>query len=109
MTDVPGSHGPRQSGSVIVPTDVPTHTSTISFKSLLWRLAGGGLALGLSSLNTAEVDSPLDNSAPIVDVEAVALPKDDDPDDIPDASAFKRLDGGVVDCSCDFNTLLDEL
>lgn len=32
VTDVPGSHGPRQSGSVIVPTDVPTHTSAVSWK-----------------------------------------------------------------------------
>lgn len=42
---MPGSHGPRQSGSVIVPTDVPTHTSTISFGSNLIFLAGGGLVL----------------------------------------------------------------
>lgn len=32
VTLVPGSHGPRQSGSVIVPTLVPTHTS-----SMLWK------------------------------------------------------------------------
>lgn len=43
VTEVPGSHGPKQSGSVIVPTDVPTHTSTISFGSHLTFLYGGGL------------------------------------------------------------------
>jgi hypothetical protein len=40
---VPGSHGPKQSGSVIVPTDVPTHTSTISLTSTFIFFAGGGL------------------------------------------------------------------
>lgn len=45
VTDVPGSHGPKQSGSVIVPTDVPIHTSTISLGSHLIFLAGGGLVL----------------------------------------------------------------
>lgn len=43
VTDVPGSHGPKQSGSVIVPTDVPTHTSTISFGSHFIFFAGGGV------------------------------------------------------------------
>lgn len=43
VTEVPGSHGPKQSGSVIVPTDVPTHTSTISFGSHFIFLKGGGL------------------------------------------------------------------
>jgi hypothetical protein len=38
---VPGSHGPKQSGSVIVPTEVPTHTSTISFGSHFKRFTGG--------------------------------------------------------------------
>lgn len=42
---MPGSHGPKQSGSVIVPTDVPTHTSTISFGSNLIFFVGGGLVL----------------------------------------------------------------
>lgn len=32
VTEVPGSQGPRQSGSVIVPTEVPTHTSAVSCK-----------------------------------------------------------------------------
>lgn len=41
VTDVPGSHGPKQSGSVIVPTEVPTHASTISFDSHLIRFRGG--------------------------------------------------------------------
>lgn len=45
MTEVPGSHGPKQSGSVIVPTEVPTHISTISFGSVFIFFAGGGLAL----------------------------------------------------------------
>lgn len=43
VTEVPGSQGPKQSGSVIVPTDVPTQTSTISFGSHFIFLAGGGL------------------------------------------------------------------
>lgn len=30
VTEVPGSQGPRQSGSVMVPTLVPTHTSALS-------------------------------------------------------------------------------
>jgi hypothetical protein len=29
VTEVPGSQGPRQSGSVTVPTLVPTHTSCV--------------------------------------------------------------------------------
>jgi len=32
VTDVPGSHGPKQSGSVMVPIDVPMQTSTMSFE-----------------------------------------------------------------------------
>lgn len=67
--------------------------------------------LVLSSLNNTEHDSPLDNSEPLVDVEDEALPEDDDPaaDDEPDAKAFSKLDGGVVDCCCDINTLFAEL
>lgn len=49
VTDVPGSQGPKQSGSVIVPTDVPTQTSTISFGSHLIFLAGGGLLLSFAA------------------------------------------------------------
>lgn len=67
--------------------------------------------LVLSSLNNTELDSPLDNSEPLVDVEDEALPEDDDPvaDDDPNTDAFSKLDGGVVDCSCDFNMLFAEL
>lgn len=67
--------------------------------------------LVLSSLNNTKLDSPLDNSEPLVDVEDEAVPEDDDPvvDDVPDANAFSKLDGGVVDCSWDFNTLFAEL
>lgn len=32
VTLVPGSQGPKQSGSVMVPTLVPTHTSVTSWK-----------------------------------------------------------------------------
>lgn len=106
---MPGSHGPRQSGSVIVPTEVPTHTSTISFVSHLKRFAEGALVLFLSSLNNTEDDSPLDNSKPIVDVEDETVPEDPAAVDVPDANAFSKLDGGIIDCSCDFNTLLVEL
>lgn len=42
---MPGSHGPRQSGSVIVPTDVPTQTSTISLGSHLIFFGGGEFVL----------------------------------------------------------------
>lgn len=35
VTEVPGSQGPRQSGSVMVPTDVPMQMSTISLLLLL--------------------------------------------------------------------------
>lgn len=52
---MPGSHGPRQSGSVIVPTDVPTQISTISFGSHLIFFAGGGLVLS-SQFEVLEVD-----------------------------------------------------
>lgn len=47
----------------------------------------------------------------MVDVEDEILPDDDDPaaDDVPDASAFNKLDGGIIDCSWDFNTLFAEL
>lgn len=38
---MPGSQGPKQSGSVIVPTEVPTHTSIISFDSHFIFLDGG--------------------------------------------------------------------
>lgn len=50
VTEVPGSQGPKQSGSVIVPTEVPIHMSTISLGEELdaleespcfARLAGG--------------------------------------------------------------------
>lgn len=47
VTDVPGSQGPKHSGSVMVPTLVPTHTSDMSFGSeaeVLSFLGGGGLA-----------------------------------------------------------------
>lgn len=39
---MPGSQGPKQSGSVMVPTLVPTHTSETSLSSVLSFLAGGG-------------------------------------------------------------------
>lgn len=42
VTLVPGSQGPKQSGSVIVPTLVPTQTSFVSLSSVLIFLAGGG-------------------------------------------------------------------
>lgn len=106
VTEVPGSQGPRQSGSVIVPTDVPTHTSTISFGSHLCRLAGGGLALPLSSSS----DSPasallLEEDAPLPeDVDTHRL----DTADVPDESAFSKLEGTDADCNCDFSTLLEE-
>lgn len=113
VTDVPGSHGPRQSGSVMVPTEVPTHTSTISLGSHLCRFAGGGLVLFLSSLSNVDADSPLNKCELLVDAtDDDTLAEDDDPaaeDDPPDAKAFNKLDGGAVDWSCDFSTLFAEL
>lgn len=53
---MPGSHGPKQSGSVMVPTDVPTHISTISFGSLFIFFAGGGLVLSSELDDVAELD-----------------------------------------------------
>lgn len=109
VTDVPGSHGPRQSGSVIVPTDVPTHTSTISLGSHLCRLAGGGLELPLSSNSDDELCSPVkavpaeEDAAPPEEVN-IRLPAAE----VPEESAFSKLEGTDVDCNCDFNTLLDE-
>lgn len=111
VTDVPGSQGPKQSGSVIVPTEVPTQTSTISFGSHLCRLAGGGLVpeLPLSSSSVVELCSPV----------CVLLPQDDavllaevdiklDTAELPEERAFNKLEGTDVDCSWDFSTLLDE-
>lgn len=46
---MPGSQGPKQSGSVIVPIDVPTQTSTI-LESHLIRFIGGELEFLPSSL-----------------------------------------------------------
>lgn len=113
VTDVPGSHGPRQSGSVMVPTEVPTHTSTISLGSHLCRFAGGGLVLFLSSLSNVDAASPLNKCELLVDAtDDDTLAEDDDPaaeDDPPDAKAFNKLDGGAVDWSCDFSTLFAEL
>lgn len=37
VTEVPGSQGPKQSGSVMVPTDVPTHTSAVSCRQKCTR------------------------------------------------------------------------
>lgn len=113
VTDVPGSHGPRQSGSVMVPTEVPTHTSTISLGSHLCRFAGGGLVLFLSSLSNVDAASPLNKCELLVDAtDDDTLAEDDDPaaeDDPPDAKAFNKLDGGAVAWSCDFSTLFAEL
>lgn len=114
VTEVPGSHGPRQSGSVIVATEVPTHTSTISFGSHLWRLAGGGLVLHFSSFSNVELDSPVDGNVLLVDAKDDGLQEDDDrlglvTATVPEERAFSKLVGGVVDCSCDLRTLFAEL
>lgn len=90
VTDVPGSHGPKHSGSVIVPTDVPTHMSATSRGSVLIFLAGGGLVLPARSLSAAAApdpecvsttpgvcDTPMAND----DEEALADAADDDDDD----------------------------
>lgn len=113
VTDVPGSQGPRQSGSVIVPTEVPTQTSTMSLGSHLCRLAGGGLELLLSS--SSEDDELCSPAASVLlpEEEPTALPEEVDrrldTALVPEESAFSKLEGtDDVDCNCDFNTLLDE-
>lgn len=83
VTDVPGSHGPRQSGSVIVPTDVPTQMSTISFGSTLTFFEGGGLQLPFSSLQDVTDDDEFDE-----DVDKI----DDEVDDIADVVDNIKLD-----------------
>lgn len=98
VTDVPGSQGPRQSGSVIVPTDVPTQTSTISLGSHLCRLAGGGLELPLSSSSDDELCSPVnallpdEEAAPPEELDRRLLTAED-----PEESAFSKLEGTDVD------------
>lgn len=98
VTEVPGSHGPRQSGSVIVPTEVPTHTSTISLGSHLCRLAGGGLELPLSSSCDDELCSPV---AVLLPEEEAAPPEEVDSrlltTEVPEESAFSKLEGTEVD------------
>lgn len=112
VTDVPGSQGPKQSGSVIVPTEVPTQTSTMSFGSHLCRLAGGGLlpVLPLSStIPAAELCSPVSVLLPEDDAELPAgVDNRFDTAELPEESALSKLEGTDVDCSWDFSTLLDE-
>lgn len=111
---MPGSHGPRQSGSVIVPTDVPTQTSTISLGSHLCRFAGGGLELPLSSSSDDdEVCSPAASVLLLPEEGPAALPdgvdRRLDTALVPEESAVSKLEGTAdVDCNCDFNTLLDD-
>lgn len=64
VTDVPGSHGPKWSGSVIVPTDVPTHTSTISFGSHFNRFKGGEDVLLSSDIDDAPDDIEMEFPSP---------------------------------------------
>lgn len=67
VTDVPGSQGPKHSGSVMVPTLVPTHTSDMSFGSeaeVLNFLAGGGLAaVSMASSVVEMIEDPLPGTA----------------------------------------------
>lgn len=75
---MPGSQGPRQSGSVMVPTDVPTQTSTMSFASHLTFLKGGGLQPALPLLATfSSGPAPVDE----FEFEDEPPPTDDDDDD----------------------------
>lgn len=55
VTDVPGSHGPKQSGSVIVPIEVPTQTSIMFLESHLIRFIGGEFVIFPSSLFVLDV------------------------------------------------------
>lgn len=75
---MPGSQGPRQSGSVIVPTDVPTHTSTMSFGSHFTFLNGGGLQpLPPLFANFSSSPAPVDE----FEFEEEPPPTDEDDDD----------------------------
>lgn len=71
VTDVPGSQGPKHSGSVMVPTLVPTQTSDISFGSeaeVFIFLAGGGLAAeSIQSSAVAVIGAPI----PVTDASLV--------------------------------------
>lgn len=108
VTDVPGSHGPRQSGSVIVPTDVPTQMSTMSRGSHLIFFAGGGLVLSSRfddefepvADTTDDVDEFVtdDKCEPVV-AELLPFVDDDDDDDLPEPIdvVTETVDANVLD------------
>lgn len=80
---MPGSQGPRQSGSVIVPTDVPTQTSTISLGSHLIFFVGGGLVFSSQFVDVLLLlDEELDDTADADDEDDVnGIDNDVDDDD----------------------------
>lgn len=95
VTDVPGSHGPKQSGSVIVPTDVPTHTSTISFGSNLIFFDGGGLVL------SSQFDVLLDDEFDDEFTEDGAIDDDDVDEDFASVELVAVVVVNVVDDAVD--------
>lgn len=95
VTDVPGSHGPKQSGSVIVPTDVPTHTSTISFGSNLIFFVGGGLVL------SSQLDVLLDDEFDDEFTEDGAIDDDDVDEDFASVELVAVVVVDVVDDAVD--------
>lgn len=92
---MPGSHGPKQSGSVIVPTDVPTHTSTISFGSNLIFFVGGGLVL------SSQLDVLLDDEFDDEFTEDGAIDDDDVDEDFASVELVAVVVVDVVDDAVD--------
>lgn len=88
---MPGSHGPKQSGSVIVPTLVPTHTSTISLGSNLIFFVGGGLVL------SSQFDVLLDDEFDDEFTEDGAIDKEDVDDDFIKAELVAVVVVDIVD------------
>lgn len=98
VTDVPGSHGPKQSGSVMVPTEVPTQMSTVSLGSHLIFFAGGGLIVSSRLFDVMLLLSPLLNE--FVDVVDDA-DDDDNEDDVSDVREAVEVASAADDDAVD--------
>lgn len=98
VTDVPGSHGPKQSGSVMVPTEVPTQMSTISFGSHLIFFAGGGLIVSSRLFDDLLLLMPLFTE--FVDV-VDDVDEDDNEDDVSDVREVVEVVSGDEEDAAD--------
>lgn len=121
VTEVPGSQGPKQSGSVIVPTEVPTQTSTISFGSHLIFLAGGESGPSSQLLLDAPIfmaDDPrseveLVQELFVLDVERIIEDVDlsNDEEDVScveiDTDDVVMEECCICDCGCDVESCCD--